>query len=53
MTACACQPAKSTVVKALPCSSVKPIYIPEGLDKETEDAIIDFDIAFDKSCGDN
>lgn len=51
MTACVTQQKRSTPSsKYIPCEVLKPIYIPHGLDIETENAIIDYDIAYDKNC---
>jgi hypothetical protein len=61
MTACVSQP-KVNIPKSkfIPCEAVKPIYLPRESDtdaikdtawwQELENAIVDYDIAFDKSC---
>ena len=51
MTACVSQQKLSTKgLSCIPCASVKPIYLPENVDEQLEKDVIDFDIAYDKSC---
>lgn len=51
LSSCCNNPTKSTpAIKFIPCEAVKPIYLPEVVDKQLEKDVIDFDIAYDRSC---
>ncbi len=51
MLSCVSQPVKSTLgLSCVPCTKLKPIYLPAVVDEQLENDVTDYNIAYDAVC---